>query len=119
MRDNVKKIVLAAVAAVVMSAGAEAANSVKNFVKSNDQAGGVIDNEVIYIYMNQKIGKEKDASSLEILKRIAQEKICGMSDTRDIVGVLGMSVKFIYLYQGDVTIVKIDNCKGTKLKEEK
>jgi hypothetical protein len=96
----------------VLSVGAEAENTVINFVKSGTETGGVIDNEVIFIYSDKAVGSDKDTVHLKLLKKTAQKKICEKKDTRAIVEDLGMSVKFIYLHKGNATIVKIDSCKG-------
>jgi DNA invertase Pin-like site-specific DNA recombinase len=112
MKQMMKQMMLIAVMIAVWSVAMQADNTVMNFVKNVNQAGGLIDNEVIYIYWDKKVGKEKDPTALNLLKYIAQKKICEKKDTREIVEDLGMSVKFIYLYKGDATIVKIDNCKG-------
>jgi hypothetical protein len=112
MKQMMKKIMLTAVMTVVWSISVQAENTVMNFVKSGTQTGGILDNEIIFIYSDKKVGKEKGTAALSLLKNIAQQKICGKKDTRSIVEDLGMSVKYIYLDKGNATIVKIDNCKG-------
>jgi hypothetical protein len=97
---------------IFMSVGGQADNVVKHFEKGKSELGGIIDNEVIFIYFDKKSVNTKNKSDLKILKFIAQKKICEKKDTREIVEDLGMSVKFIYLHKGNATIVKIDSCKG-------
>lgn len=93
-----------------------AGNTAVNFKNNGSQVGGVIDNEVIYIYKNKDAGNESDTSNLKILANIAKNQICSGKDTRLIIEDAGMSVKFIYMSsQGNATIVKIDNCKGVSV----
>jgi len=99
---------------MLMAAGIEANNTAKRFLEEDGNIGGVVDNEVIYIYHNKESMKEKE--NLDLLVHIAQKKICESKDTRAIVEEAGMSVKFIYLFKGGAAIVKIDDCKGVEWK---
>ena len=119
MKQMMKKIMLIAVMTAVWSVAMQAENTVMNFVNSGAQTGGVIDNEVIFIYSDKTVGSEQNIVHLRLLKNIAQKNICREKDTRTIVEDLGMSVKFIYLHKGNATIVKIDNCKGVITDTEK
>ena len=117
MKLIMKKLMVTGVMTAMISVSVQAENTVKNFVKGKDALGGFIDNEIIFIYKDKKVGNEKGVTALSLLKHLAKSKICGKKDTRNLVEDLGMSVKFIYLNKGDATIVKIDNCKNVKIKE--
>ena len=121
MKQMMKQIMLTAVMTAAWGVAIQAENTVINFVQNGNQTGGVLDNEVIFIYNDKKVGREKNLDKLQVLKLLGVKKICGKENTRTIVEDLGMSVKFIYLYKGDATIVKIDNCKGvtTEYKSKK
>ena len=116
MKQMINRIMVTGVMTVLLSVGIQAENTVKNFLKNENQVGGLLDNEVIFIYSDKKVANEKNIAALSLLKNLAQNKICEKKDTRNIVENLGMSVKFIYLNKGDATIVKIDNCKGVTTK---
>lgn len=92
----------------------QAENSVKYFEEGENKTGGVIDNEVIFIY-KKEVNIDKKGS-LKILQKIAQKQLCEKKDTRMIIVEAKMSVKYIYMFEGSATIVKIDNCKGVKVK---
>ncbi len=120
MKQMMKKLMVTGVmTAMMISVSVQAENTVKNFVKGKDALGGFIDNEIIFIYKDKKVGNEKGVTALSLLKHLAKSKICEKKDTRTLVEDLGMSVKFIYLNKEDATIVKIDNCKGVTTKTKR
>ena len=116
MHKYIRKIVMVVVLTGVSVIGLEAENAVKHFVYNDKRTGGRIEkNEMIFVYKVKELEKEKDTVALNRLKNILQQKICHDSNTRMTMEDTGLSMKFIYLYKGAVTIVRIDNCRGLKL----
>jgi len=92
-----------------------AGNSAKVFDNKKTQTGGLIDDEVIFIYPNKKNIENITSDSALIMMNIAKEEICKAKDTRSIIVKAGMSVKYIYIGDKKTVIVKINDCKGVDL----
>ena len=71
---------------------ASANNTAKSFKNGATQTGGVIDNEVVFMY-NKEINL-KDDNSLALLTNIAKQKICTDKSAAEIIKTAGMTVKY-------------------------
>lgn len=71
---------MAGVLMLLINANIHADNTAQYFKKGKIQTGGIIDNEVIFIY--EKETKMKSESDLRLLTNIAKQKICSDGSAR-------------------------------------
>ena len=111
-----KKRLIAGALVLLVGVNIQAGNTAHYFEKGKTKTGGVIDNEVIFIY--EKEMKYKSESDLKIITNIAKQKICSDKSARVVIDEAGMSVKYIYMSKESAVIVKIDSCDGIEAKVE-
>jgi len=109
-KKMVNVMVAVVLSAGVMVAGLKAESCVRYFKNGKDQTGGMIDDELIFIYREETIIKNE--FSLGMLKNIAKQRLCSDISARELIVKDGMSVKFIYMGKEGTVIVKIDACDG-------
>ena len=98
---------------LVLSTYLSASNTSAIFKTGKTQTGGVIDNQIIFLY-NKEIKVEKDFGT-GVLVNTLKKSICSAKDTRSLIVDSGMSVMYIYMGKEKYVSIKIDDCRGVDL----
>jgi len=107
-----KKIILSISAMAIASTMAFAGSAGAHFKTEDGTLGGIVGNNLIFIYKDNKAATIKDKTKVGIMSNMLKKQLCEKDNTRKLIQDAGLQVLFIYPDKNvsEATVISVNSC---------